>query len=152
MGFGHDADKMAVRQRLALESWVIEARTHGDNLALSEQQVVDGLLDLQQVDIDRQVRKPGQKQLDRTRDHHLRNGRGRSNLEFLRSAAVDFADDVPKVLDSAENDVDLLEDFLRSRGRHEPSTALVEELHAQRLLRVLHQTEQSLGMKLFDKR
>ena len=130
MGFGNNADKMAVRQRLALESWVIEARTHGDHLALSEQKIVDGLFDLEQVDVDHQIRKTGQKQFDRARDHHLRNGRGSSNPEFLRSAAVDLADDVPKVLDSAENDVDLLEDFLRRCGRHEPSTALVEELHA----------------------
>jgi hypothetical protein len=44
-----------------------------------------------------------------------------------------------RILDPAENDVDLFEDFLRSRGRHQPSTAPVEQLHAQRLLRVLHQ-------------
>jgi hypothetical protein len=58
----------------------------------------------------------------------------------LRDAGFDVVDDVSQVFDLAENYIYLIKDIPAPLRWHEPAAAPVEELYAQRLLGVLHQS------------
>ena len=69
----HDAEQFAGRQRQEVEAGMIEPIAHGDAIATAQQQIIDGLLDLEDVDVDPQLRIAAPNPLDRARHHHLRD-------------------------------------------------------------------------------
>ena len=77
-----DAEQLARRKRQEVEAGVIEPIAHGNAITSAEQQIIDGLLDLEDVDVDSQFRVAPPHPLDRPRHHDLRDARHRTNAQL----------------------------------------------------------------------
>ena len=124
---------------------MIEPRADGHHLALPEQQVVNGLFDLQRIDVDGQIRMAVPHPFDRTRDHDVGNARDRPDPQLLRSPGLEAADHVAKVLDLREDRIDLLEDAAGLGGWDEAPIATVEQPETERGFGMFHQPAEARG-------
>ena len=136
---GHDAEQLPGGQRLENHARMVEPVADRHDLALAKQQVVDRLLDLEDVDIDHQVRMGAPDPLDRPRRHDVRDARHGADPQFLCRAGLETGDHRAEILDVAEHRVDLLEDPAGPGGRDEPSVPAVEQPESQGRLGVFHQ-------------
>ena len=136
----HDAEQLARRQRQEVEAGVIEPIAHGDAIAPAEQQVIDGFLDLEDVDVDAQLRVAPPDSLDGARHHDLRNARYRTDTQFRQRAASDLGDDFGEIIDLLVDPVDLFEDALCFRRGEIASILALEESDAERFLGIFDQT------------
>src|SRR6185295_5796417 len=118
---------------------MLEPVAHGDAIATAQQQIVDGLLDLEDVDVDPQLRIAAPDPLDRARHHHLRNAGHGADAQFGQIAASDLGDDLGEIIHLLVDAVDLLEDVAGFRRREIAPVLALEEADAQGLLGVFHQ-------------
>ena len=117
---------------------MLELVADGDDLALAEQEVVDGLLDLEDVDIDQQVWKLGADVGDGARHHDVGDAGHRADLQFQVGAALQALDDELQVLDLVVDAVDLAEDVAGLARRRVAPALAAEELQAEQRLGMLH--------------
>ena len=97
-------------------------------ISAAEQQIIDGLLDLEDVDVDPQIRITPPHPLDRARHHDLRNARHRADAQLGQIAASDLGDDIGEIVHLLLDAVDLLEDVTGFRGAALPGpTARISE-------------------------
>src|SRR3954468_11338035 len=109
---------------------MLQAVAHRHALAAAEHEVVDGFLELEDVDVDAEIRIAPPDPLDRARHHDLRNARHRADAQFRQSAASDLGDDLGEIIDLLVDAVDLLEDAA-GFGRREIAPVLtLEEANA----------------------
>ena len=119
---------------------MIEPIAHGDAIATAQQQIIDGLLDLEDVDVDPQLRIAAPNPLDRARHHHLRDAGYGADTQFGQVTAPDLGDDLGEIIHLLVDAVDLLEDVAGFRRREIAPVLALEEADAQRFLGVFHQT------------
>src|SRR6266404_3923653 len=118
---------------------MLEPVTHGDAIATTEQQIVDGLLDLEDVDVDPQFRITAPHPLDRARHHDLRDAGYRADTQFGQIAASDLGDDLGEIIHLLVDAVDLLEDVAGFRRREIAPVLALEEANAQGFFGIFHQ-------------
>ena len=132
MGLGHDAEQPALGQRLEGHHRMVEARAHGDGLALAQQDVVERLLELQHVHVDQQVGEALAHALDGARHHDVGDAGHRADPELGVRALREAADDVLQVADLVVDGVDLVEDVARLGARRVAAVAAAEQFQAER--------------------
>ena len=93
---------------------MVEPITHGDAIALVQQQIVDRLLDLEDVDVDAQIGIAPPDPLDRAGHHDLGNAGHRADAQFRQRAVPDLRNDFGEIVDLLVDAVDLLKNFWAS--------------------------------------
>ncbi len=131
VAIGDDAEQFTRGQRQEVEAGMIEPVAHGDAIAPAEQEIIDGLLDFQDIDVDAQFRIAPPHPLDGAGYHDLRNARHRADAQFRQRAAANLGDDLGEIVDLLVDAVDLLENILRLRGRKIASVLTLEESDAE---------------------
>src|SRR5882672_11226568 len=106
---------------------MLEPVAHGDAIAAAQQQIIDGLLDLEDVDIDPQIGIAPPHPLDRARHHDLRDARYRADAQFGQLAAPDLGDDLGEIIDLLVDAIDLFENAAGFRGREVTPVLALEE-------------------------
>ena len=101
------------------------------------QQVVDGFLDLQDVQVDIEVGKPPAYTLHRPRGDELRDRRYGSEGQFRLAAPVELVDRKAEVPDLLVDLVELIEQRLGFRRRHEQACLALEQPDTEGFLGVL---------------
>src|SRR6266702_5895022 len=119
---------------------MFEPVAHRHALAAAEQEIVDGLLELEDIDVDAEIRIAAADALDRARHHHLRDARHRTDAQFRQSAAADLGDDLGEIVDLLVDAVDLLKNVFGFRRRKIAAVLALEEADAERALGVFDET------------
>src|SRR4051812_36118248 len=86
----HDGIELARGERHEVEPGMLQAVAHRHALAAAEHEIVDGFLELENVDVNAEIRIAPPDPLDRARHHDLRNAWHRSDAQFRQSAASDL--------------------------------------------------------------
>jgi len=74
MALRHDGENAPAGQRFVAHGGVIDRRTHDNDLAALQQQIIQRFLDFQDVEIDHQIGKALAQMLDDAHRHELRDG------------------------------------------------------------------------------
>ena len=117
---------------------MIEAIAHGHQFAAPVQQVVDGLLDFQDVDVHYQIGILLAQALDGPWHQELRDAGHGGEREDRGGAALEGFDGMLEVLHLSVDVVDLIDDAFGFRGRDEATVAAGKQPHAEHRLGVLH--------------
>src|SRR5206468_318537 len=117
-----------------VEPGMLEPVAHRYALAAAEQEIVDGFLQLEDVDVDAEIGIAAPHALDRARHHHLRDARHRADAQLRQRAASDLGDDLGEIVDLLVDAVDLLENVLGLRRREVATVLALEEADAERAL------------------
>ena len=118
---------------------MVEAIARRHELAALEQEIVDGLLDLQDVEVDVELGEALADLHHRAGGDELRDRGHRGEGELGLGAALQPVEGVGEPGHLLEDLVDLLEDRCRLGRRHEKAGLALEEPHPEALLGVLHQ-------------
>ncbi|MGY4367270.1 hypothetical protein ACVW1A_003335 [Bradyrhizobium sp. LB1.3] len=124
---------------------MLQPVAHRDALAATEQEIVDGFLDLEDVDVDAEVGIAAADTLDRARHHHLRDARYRADAQLRQSAAADLGDELGEVVHLLVDAVDLLEDVLGFRRREIAAVLALEEADAERAFGIFDEAADPRG-------
>src|ERR1700752_3579828 len=136
----YDAEQLPRRERQEVEAGMMEPIAHRDAITPAEQEKIDGLLDLEDVDVDPQVGISSPHPLDRAGHHDLGNAGHRTNAQLRQRTMSDLGDDLAEVVDFLVNTVVLFKDVL-GFGRWEIAPALaLEESDTKRFLGLFHQS------------
>src|SRR5271156_2439868 len=140
MRFGDDAKELALGQWLECDRRMLETRADRRDFAAPEPKKVNRVLQLEDVEIDQKIGIAPPQVGNRQRGHGVADARRRRKLELRAFAAIERPDRELEVFEVAVKLIDLGEDRRRLGRRDETPAAPREELGAERILGVLHET------------
>jgi len=138
MPLRHDAFEPAAGQRLDGKHRVIELGAQRHQFAFAEQQIIDGILDFQDIHLDRQVGQCPAQVRDRARHHYAGDARHRTDFQFRLGTALDSRNHKLQIFDLVIDAVDLAENRIGLWCRAVPASSTAEQLDSDGRLGVLH--------------
>ena len=127
MAIADDAQKPALDERREVDDRVVDAVAHCHGLAPTQQEIVNRLLDLEDVDVDRQLGKGAAQPDDCPRHHDIGDARDRGDTQLLSLARSDPLDRKLQILDLAVDSIQVVEDVAGFRGWHIAALTAIEQ-------------------------